>query len=111
MPRDKGLEMQINEDLGGRKGITEKPMFGGLAWLLDGKLLLGARHVGMLARIGEANESWALKTPGVIPMMMHGRRMRGWVRAGIEVCGDDALRRKLIAAAIEFVLTLPEKEK
>ena len=109
MPRDKGLETQINEDIGGRRGITEKPMFGGLAWLLDGKLLLGARNVGMLARIGEANETWALKLPGVAPMMMRSRRMRGWVRASMDVCGDDALRRRLIAAAIEFVQTLPEK--
>ncbi|HEX8813809.1 MAG TPA: TfoX/Sxy family protein [Terracidiphilus sp.] len=109
MPRDKGLETQINDDLGGRKGITEKPMFGGLAWLLDGKLLLGARHLGMLARIGETNETWALKLPGISPMMMRERRMRGWVRASMDVCGDDALRRKLITAAIEFVQTLPQK--
>ncbi len=34
--------------------------------------------------------------------------MRGWVRASIDVCSDDALRRKLIVAAIEFVSTLSE---
>lgn len=84
-------------------------MFGGLAWLLDGKLLLGARHLGMLARIGETNEKWALKMPGVTPMEMRGRPMRGWVRASMDACGDDALRRKLITAAIEFVRTLPQK--
>jgi hypothetical protein len=84
-------------------------MFGGWAWLLDGKLLLGARHIGMLARIGETNEAWALKLPGITPMMMRERRMRGWVRLNIGVCDDDALRRRLIAAAVEFVRTLPEK--
>jgi hypothetical protein len=109
MPRDKGLETIINEDLEGEAGITGKIMFGGWAWLLDGKLLLGARHVGMLARIGEANESWALKQSGVMPMFMRERRMKGWVRASMDVCGDDALRRRLIAAAIEFVTALPEK--
>jgi hypothetical protein len=35
--------------------------------------------------------------------------MRGWVLADITICSNDALRRKLIAAAIEFVSTLPEK--
>jgi hypothetical protein len=109
MVRDKGLETLIAEDLEGQTGLSEKAMFGGWAWLLDNNLLLGARDKGMLARIGEENESWALKIPGVIPMMMRDRRMRGWVRAGISVCGDDALRRKLIAAAIEFVSALPEK--
>ncbi len=109
MARDEGLEALVNEDLDGLTGVSEKAMFGGLAWLLDGKLLIGARHVGMLARIGEANEKWALSVPGVTPMMMRGRRMRGWVRAGIDVCGDDVLRRRLIDAAVEFVRTLPEK--
>jgi len=109
MPRDKGLETIINEDLEGISGLSGKAMFGGWAWLLDGKLLLGARHIGMLARIGEENETWALKLPGIIPMMMREKRMRGWVRAGIDVCGDDALRRRLITAAIEFVRALPEK--
>jgi hypothetical protein len=109
MVRDKGLETLISEDLDGQAGLTEKAMFGGWAWLLDGKLLIGARDTGMLARVGEENESWALKISGVIPMMMRGKRMRGWVRASIDVCSDDALRRKLITAAIEFVSTLPEK--
>lgn len=109
MPRDKGLETIISEDLDGVSGLSGKAMFGGWAWLLDGKLLLGARHLGMLARIGEENESWALKLLGITPMMMRERRMRGWVRVSIDVCGDDALRRKLITAAIEFVHTLPQK--
>lgn len=109
MTCDKGLETLVNEDLDGQPGITGKGMFGGWAWLLDGKLLVGVRHIGMLARIGEGNEPWALKIPGVTPMMMHGRRMRGWVRASVDVCGDDELRRKLIAVAIAFVQSLPEK--
>ncbi len=109
MVRDKGLETLIAEDLEGQSGLSEKAMFGGWAWLLDGKLLIGARDAGMLARVGEENESWALKIPGVIPMRMRDKRMRGWVRASIDVCSDDALRHKLIAAAIQFVSTLPEK--
>ncbi|WP_058189434.1 TfoX/Sxy family protein [Terracidiphilus gabretensis] len=109
MARDKGLETLIAEDLNGQFGLSEKAMFGGWAWLLDGKLLIGARDTGMLARVGEDNESWALKISGVIPMRMRDKRMRGWVRVDIGPCSDDALRRKLIAAAIEFVLTLPAK--
>jgi hypothetical protein len=109
MVRDKGLETLIAEDLEGQTGLSEKAMFGGWAWLLDGKLLIGVRDKGMLARIGEANEPWALKIPGTAPMMMREKRMRGWVRADIAVCSNDALRRKLIAAAIEFVSTLPDK--
>jgi hypothetical protein len=77
MVRDKGLETLIAEDLEGQSDLSEKAMFGGWAWLLDGKLLIGARDKGMLSRIGEKNESWALKIPGIVPMMMRERRMRG----------------------------------
>src|ERR1700721_4732983 len=108
MVRDKGLETLIVEDLEGQTALSEKAMFGGWAWLLDGKLLIGVRDKGMLARIGEANEPWALKIPGTVPMMMREKRMRGWVRADMTVCSNDALRRKLIAAAIEFVSTPPD---
>jgi hypothetical protein len=103
------LETLIAEDLEGQSDLSEKAMFGGWAWLLDGKLLIGARDKGMLSRIGEKNESWALKIPGIVPLMMRERRMRGWVRADMAICSNDALRRKLITAAIEFVATLPEK--
>jgi hypothetical protein len=46
---------------------------------------------------------------GIKPMLSRGRRMRGWVRAAPQVCGDDMLRRKLIDAALDFNRTLPEK--
>jgi hypothetical protein len=52
MTRDKGLEELVNEELSEELGITDKAMFGGWAWLLDGKLLCGARDDGMLVRLG-----------------------------------------------------------
>jgi hypothetical protein len=103
------LEELLADDLGSVAGLKEKAMFGGWAWLLNGNLLCGARHDGMLARIGKANESWALDTPGVIPMISRGRRMGGWVRAGPDAYGDDALRRKLLDAALTFTRSLPKK--
>ena len=84
-------------------------MFGGRAWLLGGNLLCAARDDGMLTRLGADNDGWALKTPGIGPMISRGRPMRGWVRAAPEAYGDDALRRKLIDAALSFVKALPAK--
>jgi len=109
MARDPGLEELLNEDLGPVRGLTAKAMFGGWTWLLNGNLLCGARHDGMLARIGKSNEDWALKTPGIAPMVSRGRRMSGWVRATPEAYGDDVLRRKLLAVALEFTGSLPKK--
>lgn len=109
MARDAGLEELIRQELGERSGLSEKPMFGGLAFLLDGNLLCGARNDGMLVRLGKGNDGWALALAGIELMVMGDRRMNGWVRAGAQAYGEDAVRKRLLDAAIDFVESLPEK--
>jgi TfoX N-terminal domain len=102
LARDKGLEELLNDSLATVPGLTQKAMFGGCAWLVNGNLLCGARSDGMLLRLGKENEAWALEIPGVVPMVTRGRQMRGWVRAAPDVYGNDALRQRLVDAALEF---------
>jgi TfoX N-terminal domain len=109
MARDEGLEELLNDYLKAEPGLTEKAMFGGRAWLVNGHLLCAARDDGMLVRLGKDNDAWALAIPGIVPMTSRGRRMSGWVRAASEAFGDDALRRKLLDAALAFVGALPAK--
>ena len=109
MARNQVLEELLGDDLAQVRGLTDKAMFGGRAWLLHGNLLCGARDDGMLVRLGKGNEAWALSTPGIAPMIMQGRPMQGWVRAAAEAYEDDALRRKLLKAAIDFTRSLPKK--
>lgn len=109
MARDQGLEALLSEDLQGERGLTEKAMFGGWAWLVHGNLLCGARHDGLLVRLGKDKDAWALQMHGIVPMIMGERRMHGWVRAAPEAYGDDSLRRKLLDAALAFVRSLPMK--
>jgi hypothetical protein len=108
MPRDPGLEELVRADLP-PDAYTEKAMFGGWAWLLHGNLLCGARADGLLARLGKGRDGWALALPGIAPMISAGRTMSGWVRAAPEAYGEDALRRQLLAAAVDYVRTLPAK--
>jgi TfoX N-terminal domain len=109
MSRDKGLEELLNDELRAVPGLTEKAMFGGWAWLLNGNLLCCARDDGMLARLGKGNDGWALQLAGIVPMISRGRRMHGWVRAAPQAYGNDALRRKLVSSALEFAGSLPAK--
>ena len=107
MSRDEGLEQLLRECLGSQPELQEKAMFGGRAWLHNGNLLCGARDDGMLVRLGADKDGWALATPDVVPMILRGRHMRGWVRAGPAAFGDDALRAKLLDAALAFARSLP----
>jgi len=109
MARDEGLEELVNDELRSVPCITGKAMFGGRAWLLRGNLLCGARHDGLLVRLGKGNDAWALKLKGVKPMVSRGKSMHGWVRADASVYGEDGTRRKLIAAALKFVGSLSGK--
>jgi hypothetical protein len=109
MARDKGLEELLNDDLAKVSGVTQKGMFGGWAWLVNGNLLCGSRDDGMLVRLGKSNDSWALKISGIKPMLSGKRHMQGWIRVGPKVYGDDTLRLKLLNAALDFNKSLPRK--
>ncbi len=63
----------------------------------------------MLVRLGKGNDGWALALAGIEPMVMGDRQMNGWVRAGAKAYGDDALRNRLLDAALAYVVSLPPK--
>ncbi len=81
-----------------------------MGFLLHGNLLCGIRRGSLMLRIGRDNEEWALRTPGVIPVMMRGRRMHGYVRAMPEACIVDSSRQRLLDAATAFTGSLPGKQ-
>jgi hypothetical protein len=110
MARDWLLEEMVRDALGDMPGLTEKAMFGGLCWLLDGHLLCAAGSKGMMVRLGKGEDGWALAHPDVMTVTMGERAMPGWVRVSPDASRENAkLRRQLIQAAIAFVRTLPAK--
>jgi hypothetical protein len=106
--RDAGLEELVLEHIGGLPGLSEKSMFGGRTWLLDGHLLCGASDRGMLVRLGKGNDAWALALPG-IEQLDGSRPYPGWVVAAAGAYADDALRLRLLDAALAFVRSQPPK--
>ena len=84
MTLDAGLEELIDGELEGVRGLSNKAMFGGWAWLLNGNLLFGARDAGLLVRLGKDRDDWALRVPGIERAIMRGRAMQGWVRVSPE---------------------------
>jgi hypothetical protein len=109
MARDAGLEELMRAQLDGLRGLVEKPMFGGLAWLWNGHLLCAARDDGALIRLGKGRDQEALAQDGVEPMVSRGRKMAGWVRVAPESFADDAFAASLIQGARQFVGTLKAK--
>ncbi len=89
---DERLAGRMRKALAQRKGITEKKMFGGLAFLLDGKMCCGIVKDEMVVRVGPDRYGEALARPHARPMDFTGRPMKGFVfvgQAGIE--SDESL--------------------
>jgi TfoX/Sxy family transcriptional regulator of competence genes len=110
MPYDEDLVHRLRELLADEDAITEKKMFGGLAFLLHGHMSVSAsRTGGLLVRIDPAETDAALARPHVALMKMGGRTMEGWI-----IVAPDGLKTKRELAAwvkrsVAFVGTLPPK--
>ncbi|MFT4039612.1 MAG: TfoX/Sxy family protein [Thermomicrobiales bacterium] len=109
MARDAGLEEVVRDELGDLPGLTGKAMFGGWCWMLNGHLLCGANHDGVMVRLGKGNDAWALELDGITPMAAGTRVMPGWVRVSPERFADHDLARRLLADAQRVVASLPPK--
>lgn len=108
MAYDEGLAQLLRDDLA-EEPITEKKMFGGLAFLLHGNMVCGTHKNGAMYRVGKPNNDATLAMPGVAPMMFTGKAMAGFVETTPERSAEDPLRQHLVALALGFVKTLPAK--
>ena len=109
MAFDKTLAARIRESLRRRKGITDKAMFGGIGFLLNGHIVVGIWKDSLIVRVGAAEYETALRTPYVREFDITGRPMTGWVLAGPQAIEDDLQLDAWIKLAIKFVKTLPPK--
>lgn len=89
-------------------GVSEKKMFGGLAFMTGGHLTVGVYGDGLIARIGAQDRDAATAEPGVRPFDMTGRPMRGIVVIDGAVLDDHTLGR-WIGRARSYVAGLPPK--
>jgi TfoX/Sxy family transcriptional regulator of competence genes len=110
MAYDEDLANRLRELLADEDAITEKKMFGGLAFLLHGNMSVSAsRNGGLLVRIDPAETDAALARQHVTLMKMGGRTMDGW----ITVAPEGLKTRRELAAwvkrSVTFAKTLPPK--
>lgn len=111
MAYDEGLAERLRALLDERPGVTEKAMFGGVAFLLDGKMFVGIVKDELMARVGPDAHEAALRQPHARTMDFTGRPMRGYVFVAPEGFAEDAALQRWVERAIEHVRTLPVKPK
>jgi hypothetical protein len=108
MAYDEGLAQRIREQLG-EDELVEKRMFGGLAFLERGNMVVGVIGDELIARVGEGATDAALRRPGARLFDFTGRPMRGWIMVGGPALDEDETLGAWISDARGFVATLPPK--
>jgi len=110
MAYDEELADRIRALLGDRPGLTEKKMFGGLAFLVGGNMAIAASgQGGILVRV-DPDESEALVTSGPAePMEMRGRSMAGWLRVDTADVADDGALAEWVERGSAYAASLPAK--
>ena len=108
MAYDPGLAQTLRDALADLP-VTEKKMFGGLAFLLHGHMVCGVHQGGAMVRVGKESYPAALALSGVAPMLFTGKAMVGMVDVSDAAVEDDATRDRLLAMALATVRALPPK--
>ena len=85
-------------------------MFGGLAFLINGNMAVGASSKGgLLLRIPPEETESLISEPHVGRFEMRGREMDGWLRVDAEVVAGDEDLRRWVRRAVECARSLPPK--
>jgi TfoX/Sxy family transcriptional regulator of competence genes len=104
---DEDLAWRIRALLGSRSNLSEKKMFGGLAFLIGGTMALAAAsHGGILVRVDPAERDELVRTTAAEAAQMGSRTMRGWVRVDGSHLEDDGQLRPWVERASAYAAQL-----
>jgi TfoX/Sxy family transcriptional regulator of competence genes len=110
MAYDEDLANRIRELVGAEEDVTEKRMFGGLAFLIGGNMAVAASgQGGLMVRVEPGQTDALVAKPHARPFEMRGREMQGWLRVD-----DEGLRTKRqlepwVKRGVAYARSLPPK--
>ena len=104
MVYDETLAARIRKVVYTFQSVDEKKMFGGIAFLLNGKMFVGVTKNDLLVRVGPDRNDEALKRPHARPMDFTGKPMKGFIYVAPAGVKSDKMLADWIMMAKEFVL-------
>ena len=110
MAYDEDLANRIRELMAQEPGVTEKRMFGGLAFLLNGNMSVAASgRGGLMVRVPPDETDKLLTREHVEPMVMAGRQTRGWLRVSAEGVKSKRQLQSWVNRGVDYAKSLPPK--
>ena len=109
MAYDEALAERVRAALPDVPGLSEKKMFGGIAFLLQGNMACGVNGTNLIVRINPEHTEEIVTQPFVRPFDMTGRPMKGWILVDSEgVRSEDDLKH-WVQQGVTFAQSLPAK--
>jgi hypothetical protein len=109
MAFDQGLAERIRKHLTQQKGLTEKRMFGGLAFLLNGNMCCGVHQRELIVRLDPAQTVAALTEPHTRVFDLSGRPMKGWILVEPAGLANEPALAKWLRFGTNYAASLPKK--
>lgn len=110
MPYDQSMATRIRALLAGTAGLSEKKMFGGIGWMVNGRMAAGAHSDGrLMIRCDKADWDRWCHDDGVNPMVQSGRAMAGWLLIDGAAAQADADLQRWVERGRAYAGALPPK--
>ncbi len=110
MAYDEDLANRIRELIALEPDLTEKKMFGGLAFLIGGRMSVAAsRDGGILVSVDADEIDALLEKPHARPMVMRGREMQSWLRVDPEGLRTKRQLEPWVRRGVQHARSLPPK--
>ncbi|HUP17666.1 MAG TPA: TfoX/Sxy family protein [Acidimicrobiia bacterium] len=105
----KALADEIRARIGDHPGLTERQMFGGIAFMVNGNMAVGVSGEELMVRVGKDAHDEAMSLPGARMFDMSARPMRGWILVGSEGIASDTDLDAWINRGVAWAETFPPK--
>lgn len=111
MSYDEDLANRIRELIAAEPDLTEKKMFGGLAFLIGGHMSVAvSRQGGLMLRCDPAETDALRAKPHAGPMVMRGREMDGWLRVEADGVSTKRQLQRWVTRGVSYARSLPPKK-
>jgi hypothetical protein len=110
MPYDRGLADRVRSILAHRSGLSERQMFGGIAFMVDGHMCCGVVKTDLMLRLAPESVARGLQQLHTRPMDFTGTPMKSMLYVDAIGTDSDEALQQWVDAALAFVLTLPPKK-
>ncbi len=112
MPYDEDLAHRIRALIAGEPDITERRMFGGLAFLVGGNMSVAASgQGGLIVRVDPKDTAGLLARPHARPFEMRGRTMQGWLRVDADGLRTKRQLEPWVTRGVAYARSLPAKHE